>query len=218
MAPSKNAYFWREWKIKVNDIQQETINTYNKSAKALSVYFQGIGSRVDDIDRAFKLADCPTDARVVEIGCGDGRDAREIIKHTNQFTGFDISEELIKLANQSVPGVKFVVADAREYAYPRDLDIVFAFASLLHLDKNEVKKVLGKVKNSLRPRGIVYISLKYSDVYMEKVKEDEYGKRLFYFYNPDLIQELAGSAYKTVYVNQETIGQTEWFDIALQKK
>ncbi len=199
--------------------KQETVKTYDKSAKELADYFRGIGSRKSDIDRALKLAGDPVNPNVLEIGCGDGRDAREIIKRTKNYTGFDISKELIKLAREHVPGAHFEVCDASTYDYSQNLDVVFAFASLLHLDKTEVKKVLRSIHKALRTGGVLYISLKYKPEYAEISKEDRFGKRMFYFYNPKLIEELAGSGYKTVYTGGGfvTAGDTEWFEIALRR-
>ncbi|HSX36987.1 MAG TPA: class I SAM-dependent methyltransferase [Patescibacteria group bacterium] len=201
----------------MKDWRQATTDTYDKSAKELAEYFRGIGPRVKYIDFAFQAAGNPAKARVVEIGCGDGRDAKEIIKRSSWYLGFDISRELIKLARQHVPEAKFEVADAATFNYPKDLDVVFAFASLLHLDNKELQTVLQKVLGALKPGGVFYISLKYQSEYTKEVKKDRFGERLFYFYNEGLIQELAGSGYETVKAWRETIGHTEWFELALRK-
>lgn len=199
------------------DLRQTTVDTYNKSAQALAEYFKGIGARTEDIDIAWRLAGNPEAAKVVEIGCGDGRDAKEIVKRSKQYVGFDISEELVKLARATVPGARFEVADAVTYEFPEGLDIVFAFASLLHLDKDEVKDVLQRVAESLRPGGVFYISLKYKPEYTQEIKEDQYGRRLFYFYNPEIIAELAGRAFEVVATSRKTIGHTDWFELALRR-
>lgn len=200
------------------DYRKLTVETYNKSAKELAEYFRGVGSRNDDIDKAFELAGNPHEPKVVEIGCGDGRDAKEIYARTPNYVGFDISEELIKLAQVHVPGAKFEVADAASYTFPPETDIIFAFASLLHLNQNEVKKVMRNAFFSLKPRGIIYISLKQAPGYESRIKKDHYGTRRFYFYNPEIIEQLAGHGYKTVYTNTEVIGSTDWFEIALQRQ
>jgi SAM-dependent methyltransferase len=201
------------------DLRQQTVDTYNKSAKELAEYFRGIGSRDDDIDLAIKLAGNPKDPKVLEIGCGDGRDAKTIVTRTSNYVGFDISDELIKLARKHVPEGKFEVADAVNYEYPDGLDVVYAFASLLHLNKDEVKDVLKKVHEALRPGGIFFISLKLADEYTEKVKEDQFGTRLFYFYNPEAIKQLAGDKYEVINVDGGfvTVGNTQWFEIVLKK-
>jgi SAM-dependent methyltransferase len=202
----------------MENLRQATIDTYNKSAKGLAKYFRGIGPRIKYIDIALELAGNPKNARVAEIGCGDGRDAKDIAKKAEFYVGFDISKELIKLAKNHVPGAKFEVADANDFEYPNDLDVVFAFASLLHLNPQEIKNTLEKVSAALRPGGIFYISSKHADEYKEVVKEDEFGTRLFYLYNPEIITELAGAKYIVKKYWYETIGHTKWFEIALQKQ
>jgi SAM-dependent methyltransferase len=199
-------------------LRQQTLDTYNNSAKALSEYFQGIGSRVEDIELGLKLAVANDgSARVVEIGCGDGRDAAEIIKHTSFFEGVDYSKELINLAKRNVPGANFIVQDMLEYKLPKDLDVIFAFASLLHLDKDEITKICKKASRALKPGGIFYISLKYRPNYESDVKTDQHGDRLFFYYNPLVIKKLAGAQFKSVHEDIHSHGKTEWFNIALQK-
>jgi SAM-dependent methyltransferase len=196
---------------------QETVETYDRSAEALAEYFRGIGPRTDDIDRAFKLAGNPKNPKILEIGCGDGRDAKDIITRTNWYLGFDISEGMLGLARNHVPEAEFEVGDATSFKYPPDLDIVFAFASLLHMPEESVHHVLNKVADVLKPSGIFYISLKYAPEYSSIFKEDEYGRRKFYLYNPEIIEELAGPNYEVVYSARETIGSNEWFETALRR-
>jgi predicted TPR repeat methyltransferase len=201
----------------MENLRQATIDTYNQSANALADYFRGIGPRVKDIDLAFELAGHPKEARVLEIGCGDGRDAKDIINKASWYHGLDISSELINLAKAHVPNASFEVADAVNYIFPKNLDIVFAFASLLHLSKEEVKQVLNDVHQSLKTDGIFFISLKEKPKYTYEIKEDKFGKRLFYFYNPGIIRTLAGNGYKVVSTSRKQLGHTDWFEIALQK-
>ena len=202
----------------MSDLRQETIDTYDKSAEALAAYFQGSGSRVNDIEKALTYAGTLTNARSVEIGCGDGRDAKEITPHCSFFTAFDISKELIKIAKKNVPEVQFEVADAVTFEYPEELDVVFAFASLLHLDRDELKIVFQKVTSSLKKDGVFYISLKHRDQYESAVKQDDYGKRLFYFYNRETIEEIAGSQFTTIESYVKHHGNTDWLEIALRKQ
>jgi predicted TPR repeat methyltransferase len=83
-----------------------TIDTYNKTAKIHSDKFTKYGARIDDIERAFSCIK-KSNPKVVEIGCGDGRDAEEIIKRTNDYLGIDLSEELIKIAQKKSSWGKF---------------------------------------------------------------------------------------------------------------
>lgn len=202
----------------MTDLRQETVDTYNKSAQQLANYFSGIGPRTDDISLSFDLAGNPDQARVVEIGCGDGRDAKEIVQRSDFYVGFDISEGLVDIARKQVPTANFVIADAIDYEFPDNLDIVFAFASLLHLDKDEFKLVVDHVAHALKQGGIFYISLKYRPNYEQDVKEDQYGRRQFYFYNESVVSELTDHAFETVHAHRKVHGNTEWLEVALRKK
>ncbi len=201
----------------MNDL---TLQTYNDSAQAMAEYFSGIGSRIDDIEMALRLAD-KTDgsADVLELGCGDGRDAAEIVKRSESYLGIDYSEGLLALARKQVPGADFRLQSILDYTFePASYDVVFAFASLLHVNRDTFAALMPRIANSLRADGIFYVSLKYADDYKEELKEDQFGKRMFYFYNLELVEELAGQFFEVVHTNQETIGHTRWFDIALKKK
>lgn len=59
--------------------------------------------------------------------------------------------------------------------------------------------VLDRAYKALVPGGVFYISLKYMPTYTQKIKEDMYGRRLFYFYNPEHLKELASDTYETVF-------------------
>ena len=93
-----------------------TLQTYNKSAKKLAEYFSGIGSRKSDINRAFSYIN-KKEPKVLEIGCGDGRDAEYIVSKTKNYEGFDLSEEMINIAKTKVSEGNFHVADLEEYFF-----------------------------------------------------------------------------------------------------
>src|SRR3989338_82716 len=133
------------------DKKIQTIDTYNKSAQALEKKFDDLGARIFDIEEVFKLLD-KVNNKVVEIGCGNGRDAEEIIKRTNDYVGIDISTELIKLAQKKVPKGKFLVADVTSFEFPEKIDIVFAFASLIHVNKEDLINVLDKIHKSFNSK------------------------------------------------------------------
>lgn len=202
------------------DLRQQTIDVYNATAEAMADKFRKIGPRVKDIDLAFRLSGAGKDANVLEIGCGDGRDAKEIVNRTSRYLGIDVSKELIRLARDYVPEGNFKIADAASFVYPKGLNVVFAFASLLHLDISEIEHVLSQVHDSLEVGGVFYISLKWATEYKQEVKRDEFGERLFYLYTPELIIELAGNGYAVDLAERQTregANHPEWFELVLRK-
>jgi SAM-dependent methyltransferase len=201
----------------MKNVRRQTTKFYDGHAKELREQYEAIGTREGDISLGFSLAGNPQAPRVLEIGCSYGREAAAVLRRTPFYTGIDASEEFIKLAKTYVPHGRFICADAVEYAYYGRYDIVFSFAALRHLDQADMAAVLSKLHQSLRPNGIVYLSLNYGRLYMEQMREDALGKRTQYLYNPNIIMRLAGHGYRNIYQTRNTVGHTEWFEIVLQK-
>jgi SAM-dependent methyltransferase len=199
-----------------DDEKKQTIDTYNKSALAHAEKFNKIGARIEDIKMAFSYIK-KTNPKTIEIGFGSGRDAKEIIKYTNDYLGIDLSSEMCKLARQSVPEANFKLADLETYQFPKKIDVIFAFASLLHSDKNSVKDLLGRIYESLGPSGVFFISLKYGAYHKETIDKECHGPKTYYFYTPEEIEKLCPSGLKTVFRETQDFKGQKWFSIILQK-
>lgn len=193
-----------------------TNKTYATSAMHLADHYLNTGVRKEDVKRSFKLLG-KNQPKVVEIGCGNGRDASEILKYTSDYIGFDITEKFIEMAKEKNPEGKFVVADLAEFEFPKGTDLVFSFASLLHSDKRELKSVMSRVHKSLNPGGIFYISLKRGDKYHKFEKEDKFGRRFFYAYTKTDIEQITESKFETIYYRDDVVNGSYWLDIALGK-
>ena len=200
-----------------HDMHQTTHNTYNQSAGSLSQHYDEIGSRDGDIDLAFTLAGNPTNAAVLELGCGNGRDAREIIRRTPNYLGVDSSEKMIEIAKSKVPKGTFITADVLNYEFLGPYDIVFAFALLRHISLVELPAFLKQVGESLKPGGVLYISSPHSDSYHHVSLNDRYGTREMHYYNPAIIQKYCPASLKKAQEIYDAVNGVEWFELALKK-
>lgn len=197
--------------------KKQTIETYNKSAQFHAKKFNNIGARAKDVKFTFSKVK-KENPKTIELGCGNGRDAKEIIKYTNDYLGIDLSSELIKIAKKKVGSQYFKIADIEAYKYPKKIDIVFSFASLLHSDKESVKSVLKKLLTNMNEGGVIFISLKY-DKYQERLMNKEgQGPKTFYFYTPDDIKELSPKGFKRIFKEVQNFKGQKWFNIILQKE
>jgi SAM-dependent methyltransferase len=125
---------------------------------------------------------------------------------------------MIAIARETDQDIDFEVADMLTAEFPPNQDIIFAFASILHLDKADLKVVLDKCFSSLNEGGVLYISTKHKPEYTAEWKEDKFGKRLFYFYSPQELIGLVDSNLQEVYRDTQRHGETDWFTQAFQKK
>lgn len=98
-------------------------------------------------------------SHVLDVACGTGTTSLYLSdKYGCQITGFDISEDLIKIANKSLEQndrdgkVKFEVANALELPYPdNSFDIVISQAFFILIDEKE--KALKEIVRVLKPGG-----------------------------------------------------------------
>ena len=149
------------------------IDYYNKNAEA---FFQ----ETIDADMSFWrdkfIALLPDGGRILDAGCGSGRDSKAFIQNGFSVVAFDASMELCKLASeyisQEVWQMRF-----EEMSFDEEFDGVWACASLLHVPKEDMKDVLERIYNSLQKGGIFYASFKYGDGMVQR------GERLFTDYN-----------------------------------
>lgn len=198
------------------DKKQENLETYNKNAIGMAKKFDNLPGYPEEIKKSFSYFS-KENPKVLEVGCGSGRDAKEILKYTNDYLGIDFSKGLIEKAKKTVPEANFLVADLETFEFPKDLDIIFAFASLLHSNKENLKKFFDKAYESLSVGGIIFVSLKFEEEYAEKIKTDEFGKRTFYFYNIPLVKEIAGEKYKTLFEENLDLRGQKWISLMFQK-
>jgi ubiquinone/menaquinone biosynthesis C-methylase UbiE len=99
------------------------------------------------------------DSHVLDVACGTGTTSLFLSdKYGCQVTGFDISEDLIKIANKSLEEnnrggkIKFEVADALEIPYPDNtFDVVISQAFFILVD--DKAKALKEIVRVLKPGG-----------------------------------------------------------------
>lgn len=104
----------------------------------------------------------PPRARILDAGCGSGRDARAFALQGFKVSAFDASPELAELASSYC---EFAV-EVRTF---QDIDEVAAYdgiwccASLLHVEAAEMPLVLSRLWTALAPGGVLYASFKYGN-------------------------------------------------------
>ncbi len=129
----------------------------------------------------------------------------------------DISKELIKLAHKKLPEVRFEVADIETYDIPKDLDIIFAFASFVHVSIKNLKLIFDRFAESLNTGGVVCVSLKLTDSYREITIKDDFGIRTYYYYS---IEDIEGLVKGFTFIKKKfySFSGQSWIEFIIQKK
>lgn len=196
---------------------KDVTTAYEQAAEVYRKKYDAMPVRTHDVDVAFSYFHGTDNPRVLEIGCAYGREAQYILQKTDDYTGIDISSTYINMAQSENDSGNFIVADVLEYDFPQNIDIVFAFASFLHLSDVELKSVLERLCASLQKNAILFISLKRRDQYETDVVDDGYSVRRFYYYTKEKMHELIGDVYEEVIYEEQDLKEP-WFTMVLRKK
>jgi SAM-dependent methyltransferase len=88
----------------------------------------------------------PPGRATLEVGCGEGRVARDLAEHGHRVTGVDASPTLLAAAQEADPQGDYVLADAADLPFPDEtFDLVVAYNSLM-----DVQDMPGAVREAAR--------------------------------------------------------------------
>nr|WP_318383183.1 class I SAM-dependent methyltransferase [uncultured Enterobacter sp.] len=106
-------------------------------------------------------------ARVLDAGCGSGRDSKAFVQMGYQVDAFDASAELAALASAHA-GIPVAQMTFAGVAAVETFDGIWCCASLLHVSAGELPAVMQRLAWALKPGGVWYVSFKYGDGEREK--------------------------------------------------
>jgi len=137
----------------------ETITWYDQNAEQYTQACENM-SLPDEIEKF--VDSLPKNAKVLDAGCGGGRDASLLKKRGVGVTGIDLSSGLIKVAKEKHPDIDFVEGNFLRLPFEdKSFDGIWNHASLLHLETvDEVKTALGEFERVLKNGGILYTKVK----------------------------------------------------------
>ncbi len=146
----------------------KTIEYYETNAERFAETTKDVAF-AETQDRFLKYL--PDGGRILDFGCGSGRDSKYFIERGYQVDAIDGSEKLCKIASK-VAGIEvkqmlFTDLDADEV-----YDGIWACASILHLSKEELKSTFLKMIHATKCGGYIYTSFKHGD--FEGFRNDRY--------------------------------------------
>lgn len=116
------------------------------------------GNDVSDIRGRF-MSHLPEGARILDLGCGSGRDTLAFRDLGYDVVAVDGSEGMCRVAERNI-GMPVRHLMFSDLDYENEFDGVWACASLLHLPMDELGDVMVKVRRALKPGGVLYVSFK----------------------------------------------------------
>ena len=125
----------------------------------------------------------PKEGRILDAGCGSGRDSKAFLEHGYSVVAFDASTEMCRMATELI-GQQVLQMRFDELKYENEFDGIWACASLLHVPNEELPKVLNKMRRALKKEGVMYLSFKYGEGTQQR------GERTFSDFTEETIRAL----------------------------
>ncbi len=137
----------------------ETIDYYERNAADFANSTGGVD--FSEIQDGF-LGALNDGAVILDFGCGGGRDSKYFLQQGYRVTALDGSTELCRITEEKT-GIPVIHMDFNDFDERDKYDGIWACSSILHLPKQELKKVLIHMEKALHDDGIIYTSFKYGD-------------------------------------------------------
>ncbi len=101
----------------------------------------------------------PKEGKILDVGCGAGRDLRYFRNHGYEAEGIEPASNLAEIAGKysgaPVQNLRVEQLDVRE-----QYDGIWASASLLHVPREVLPDTLRRLILALKPRGVLYVCFK----------------------------------------------------------
>ncbi len=157
------------------------------------------------------LARLPAAPRILDLGCGPGRDMAWLEARGASAVGLDVSGGMLAAARAQVRG-ELVQGDMRALPFAAaSFDAVWCMAALLHVPKAEAPGVLAEVARVLRADGLFAVGLKQGDGEGWEAGPTGWADRYFALYEPDeLVALLARAGFVAGSIAANDGGRARW--------
>ncbi len=140
----------------------------------------------------------PLRGRILDAGCGSGRDAKWFSNQGYEVEAFDSSLEMTRMAS-GLLGKDVQHSSFETFAFDRPFDGVWASASLLHVGDGDLERALVRLRDAICRGGVLYASFK------EGVATKEEDGRTFYLQS----RETLGSIFVGAGLSIQRVWETK---------
>jgi len=139
----------------------QTIDAYERSAKECVARWNRRRHRRPPL--MVEWLQCfPTGARLLDLGCGGGKDAGDLDRRGYRVVGLDRTNALLSAGRCRYSSLPLVRADLRDLPFQAmSFDGLWAAASLMHLPKPEARRILADLCRLVRPGGLFAATVTY---------------------------------------------------------
>jgi SAM-dependent methyltransferase len=114
----------------------------------------------------------------LDLGCGEGRVARDLAAQGHRVTGIDASPTMLAAARQADPAGQYTLADAASLPFPdASFDVVVAYNSLMDVD--DMAAAVAQAARVLEPGGRLVLAVTHPATNPRRFEGAEPGATYF---------------------------------------
>lgn len=169
-------------------------------------------------DTLQSFTDClPSNASILDIGCGSGRDALYFLKHGYDVIAIDMVNEMAVSASKKLSR-EVLVRSYFNLDFKNKFDGVWSSASLLHCPKSEFISAVKNIADALKLNGIAYISLKHG----RGESLDNFGRYFSYYTEQEitaLFDGINNLSITRLWLNESNLRDSNqvWINLLIRK-
>lgn len=170
--------------MKLTPREQKTVRSYDANAREWIEKHSEPGYWGEEMNAFVALL---PRGKILEVGTGGGREAKELLAKGYEYVGVDVSAGLLKEARKNTPEATFLHQSVYDLDFPESsFDGFWACAVLLHVPKDRLDEALQNIRRVVRRGGVGFISVKRGKG--ERIEKDEArrggtGPRFFAYYS-----------------------------------
>jgi SAM-dependent methyltransferase len=138
------------------------------------------------------LDSLPANAKILDVGCGPGRDLKYFENLGFKVVGIDPSAEMVRLAKE-FSNANVIQGKIEDVNFDNEFDGIWACASLLHIPSANLPDVFAKISTLLKLNGAFFCCFKLGQ--FEGIREDG---RYFTYLNDESLTKLVSQVHGLV--------------------
>ena len=195
-------------------LDKSTLDYYNSKAKDFVT--DTVAVAFTEMQDTF-LEYIPKGGRILDFGCGSGRDTKYFISKGYYVDATDGSEELCINASEYT-AIKKKQKLFEELDEVELYDGVWACASILHVEKKQLPEILKKIATATKKGGVVYTSFKYGE--FEGIRNGRFFTYLTEESFGEILRSVSDLAIEKLWISADVRaerGEERWLNIVLRK-
>jgi len=199
-----------------------TIQYYNSSAPELGARYEAAHmAKLHDI----LLEHLPGESRVLELGCGSGRDAAFLLEQGYDVAAIDASQEMLRTALERHPSLagrlfqQVIPFPADSQFLTAQYNGIVSVATIMHIADCDLPTLASQVRDMLVPSGVLIISA--STAREGIVDSRDTDGRLFIERSPERLRSVFQSlGFRLIreYQDADSFARgVEWYTVVMQR-